>query len=49
MLKFFNNKQNSLKDKLSTSSCVIEKYNKIQSNSEINEYKNTRLSFFLLN
>jgi hypothetical protein len=41
MLNSFNNKQNSLNDKLSTTSFVIEKYNKIQSNSEINEYKNT--------
>lgn len=41
MLNLFNNKQNGFNDKSFITSYVIEKNTKIQSNSEINEYKNT--------
>jgi hypothetical protein len=41
MLKLFKNLQKGFNDELSTTSCAIEKYNEIQSNSEIKEYKNT--------
>lgn len=40
MSNLFNNKQNGLNDKSFIASDFIDKSTKIQSNSEINEYKN---------